>query len=108
MHSPEKMLQIAKVGYLQTWGNVKTISRRTIIILLILTSPNYNKAVNSSELLKTSGNILAVTILLALATLPHQASRYTYMSAVPCGRLLSSHMFMLNYSPDIFDLLHSK
>lgn len=108
MHSPEKMLQIAKVEYLQTWGNVKTISRRTIIILLILTSLNYNKAVNSSELLKTSGNILAVIILLAPATLSHLASRHIYVSAIPCGRLLSSHIFMLNYFPDIFDLLHSK
>jgi len=106
MYSPEKMLQIAKVGYLQIFGNVNTISSRTIIIPLFLTILNSTKAINSSELLKTGGNTLAVIFSLAPAMLPLLASRHA--SAVPCGRLLPSQTFTLNWSSDTFDLLHSK
>lgn len=71
MHSPEKMLQIAKVEYLQIVGNVDTISSRTTVIPLIRTILNSNKTTNSSELLKADGNTLAVIFLLAPAMLPH-------------------------------------
>lgn len=77
MHSPEKMLQTAKVGYLQIFDNVNTISSRTIVIPLILTILNANKAINSSELLKTLGNILAVAFFLEPAMLPDLAPRHT-------------------------------
>lgn len=102
MHSPEKMLQIAKVGYLQIFGNVNTISSRTVIIPLILTILNSNKATNSSELLKIGGNTSAVNSFPAPAMLPHLASGCT--SAVPSGGLLPSQILMLNYSSSTFDL----
>lgn len=94
MHSPEKMLQIAKVGYLQIFDNVNTISSRTITIALILTILNSNKATNSSELLKIGGNTLAMNSFLTPAMLLHPASRCT--SAVPSGGLLPSQILMLN------------
>lgn len=102
MHSPEKMLQIAKVGYLQIFGNVNTISSRTVIIPLILTILNSNKTTNSSELLKIGGNTLAVNFFPAPAMLPHSASRCT--STVPSGGLVPSQILMLDYSSGTFDL----
>lgn len=94
MHSPEKMLQIAKVGYLQIFGNVNTISSRTVIIPLILTILNFSKATNSSKLLKIGGNTLAMNSFPAPAMLPHPASRC--ISAVPSGGLLPSQILVLN------------
>lgn len=81
MHSPEKMLQIAKVGYLQIFHNVNIISSRTAIIPLMLTILNSNKATNSSELLRIGGNTFAINFFPVPAMLPHPAPRCT--SEVP-------------------------